>query len=90
MPVGLGVLLDVSDSMFGQRIVDARAAVERFLFTLLDPADEFFLVAFNHAPRAADAGGRSTPDGGAATALDDAATVGRDGDLRRRGERAAA
>ena len=27
VPVGLGVLLDVSDSMFGQRIVDARTAV---------------------------------------------------------------
>jgi VWFA-related protein len=51
VPVGLGVLLDVSDSMFGQRIADARAAVERFLFTLLDPSDEFFLTAFNHAPR---------------------------------------
>jgi Ca-activated chloride channel family protein len=51
VPVGLGVLLDVSDSMFGQRIADARAAVDRFLFTLLDPTDEFFLVAFNHAPR---------------------------------------
>jgi Ca-activated chloride channel family protein len=51
VPVGLGVLLDVSDSMFGQRIVDARAAVERFLFTLLNPDDEFFLTAFNHAPR---------------------------------------
>ena len=50
-PVGLGVLLDVSDSMFGQRIVDAREAVEHFLFTLLNPADEFFLTAFNHAPR---------------------------------------
>ncbi len=35
VPVGLGVLLDMSDSMFGQRIVDARAAVERFLFELL-------------------------------------------------------
>ena len=32
VPVGLGVLLDMSDSMFGRRIVDARAAVERFLF----------------------------------------------------------
>ncbi len=51
VPVSLGVLLDVSDSMFGQRIVDARAAVERFLFTLLDPADEFFLTAFNHGAR---------------------------------------
>jgi VWFA-related protein len=51
VPVGLGVLLDVSDSMFGQRIQDARAAVDRFLFDLLDPADEFFLIAFNHAPK---------------------------------------
>jgi Ca-activated chloride channel family protein len=50
VPIGLGLLLDVSDSMFGQRIVDARAAVERFLFELLSPADEFFLMAFNHAP----------------------------------------
>jgi VWFA-related protein len=51
VPVGLGVLLDVSDSMFGQRIVDARTAVESFLFTLLNPDDEFFVTAFNHAPR---------------------------------------
>jgi Ca-activated chloride channel homolog len=51
VPIGLGVLLDVSDSMYGRRIHDAQAAVERFLFELLDPADEFFLVAFNHAPR---------------------------------------
>jgi Ca-activated chloride channel homolog len=51
VPVGLGMLLDVSDSMFGQRIKDARSAVERFLFTLLDPSDEFFVVAFNHAPK---------------------------------------
>jgi len=52
VPIGLGVLLDISDSMYGGRIQDARAAVDRFLFDLLDPADEFFLLAFNHAPRA--------------------------------------
>ena len=51
VPVGLGVLLDISDSMFGKRIVDARAAVDHFLFTLLDEGDEFFLSAFNHRPR---------------------------------------
>jgi Ca-activated chloride channel homolog len=51
VPVGLGVLLDISDSMFGRRIQDARAAVDRFLFDLLDPEDEFFLMAFNHKPR---------------------------------------
>jgi len=52
VPVGLGVLLDISDSMYGRRLEDARAAVDRFLFDLLDPADEFFLMAFNHKPRA--------------------------------------
>jgi Ca-activated chloride channel family protein len=51
VPVGLGVLIDISDSMFGKRIQDARAAVERFLFDLLDPEDQFFLLAFNHKPR---------------------------------------
>jgi len=52
VPIGLGVLLDISDSMYGKRIQDARTAVDRFLFELLDPGDEFFLMAFNHAPRA--------------------------------------
>jgi Ca-activated chloride channel family protein len=51
VPLGLGLLLDISDSMFGKRIKDARAAVERFLFDLLDPSDEFFVFAFNHKPR---------------------------------------
>src|SRR6476469_7738578 len=50
VPVGLGVLLDVSDSMFGQRIADARAAVERFLLDLLAPEDAAFVMTFNHAP----------------------------------------
>src|SRR5438874_13634356 len=35
VPIGLGVLLDISDSMFGKRITDARTAVNTFLFTLL-------------------------------------------------------
>jgi Ca-activated chloride channel family protein len=51
VPVGLGLLLDVSDSMFGRRLAEARAAVSRFLFELLDPADEFFVYGFNHAPQ---------------------------------------
>jgi len=51
VPVSLGVLVDISDSMFGKRIQDARAAVDRFLFELLDAADEFFVLAFNHQPR---------------------------------------
>jgi Ca-activated chloride channel homolog len=51
VPVGLGVLLDVSDSMYGRRMADARAAVSRFLFDLIDPSDEFFVYGFNHAPQ---------------------------------------
>ena len=51
VPIGIGMLLDISDSMFGKRIEDARAAVQRFLFELLAPTDEYFLVAFNHKPR---------------------------------------
>jgi Ca-activated chloride channel family protein len=50
VPISLGVLLDTSDSMFGRRITDARAAVERFLFELLDPGDEYFVSSFNHRP----------------------------------------
>jgi Ca-activated chloride channel family protein len=51
VPISLGVLLDTSDSMFGRRIKDARATVERFLFDLLSPDDEYFVMAFNHRPR---------------------------------------
>jgi Ca-activated chloride channel homolog len=50
VPISVAVLLDVSDSMFGQRYQDARAAAERFLFDLLDSADEYSVVAFNHEP----------------------------------------
>src|SRR5258705_10984528 len=50
-PVSVGVLLDVSDSMRGQPIVDARDAVDRFVGDLLDEGDEAFVGAFNHLPR---------------------------------------
>jgi VWFA-related protein len=50
VPVGLGLLLDISDSMFGQRIKDARSAVERFLLELLSPDDSLFVMTFNHQP----------------------------------------
>jgi len=58
VPLGLGLLLDSSDSMFGTRIKDARIAVDRFLFDLLDPSDEFFVGAFNHKPRTLTTWGR--------------------------------
>ena len=50
VPVGLVVLLDVSDSMVGLRLGDAREALDRFLFELLAREDEYALVIFNHQP----------------------------------------
>src|SRR5687768_4954254 len=50
VPVSLAVLLDISDSMYGRRMDDARTAVSTFLKDLLDPGDEFLVVAFNHQP----------------------------------------
>ena len=51
VPVSLGVVLDISQSMYGQRMNDARFALERFLVDLLEPSDEVFLILFNHDPR---------------------------------------
>lgn len=50
VPVSLGVVLDVSQSMYGQRMADAQQALRRFLVELLEPSDEAFLVVFNHDP----------------------------------------
>ena len=41
-------MLDVSQSMYGQRMDDARHALERFLVDLLEPSDEVLLIVFNH------------------------------------------
>ena len=53
VPVSLGVLLDASDSMRGQPIVDARDAVDRFVGDLLLGEDEALVATFNHRPRLA-------------------------------------
>jgi len=50
VPVGLGLLLDTSDSMYGQRIRDACTAVEGFLLQLLSQDDAVFVMTFNHTP----------------------------------------
>src|SRR6186997_2325808 len=47
VPVSFGVLLDISDSMFGRRIQDARAAIEQFMLNRLDPDDEYAILGFN-------------------------------------------
>jgi Ca-activated chloride channel family protein len=51
VPIGLGLLLDISDSMFGPRMRDARMAVTQFLTDLIAPTDSYFVMTFNHAPR---------------------------------------
>jgi Ca-activated chloride channel family protein len=53
VPVSLGVILDASDSMRGEAIVDARGAVDRFVGELLQADDEAFVGTFNHGPRMA-------------------------------------
>jgi Ca-activated chloride channel family protein len=50
-PVSLGILLDTSDSMAGEKLQNAKAALNRFLFDLLDPQDEVFLYTFDDDPR---------------------------------------
>jgi VWFA-related protein len=51
VPVSLGILLDTSGSMEGEKILAAREALERFLTLLNDPQDEVFLYRFDNAPQ---------------------------------------
>jgi Ca-activated chloride channel family protein len=51
VPVSLSLTLDVSDSMRGQRMADARAALAHFLDKLLAVEDEASLLGFNHETR---------------------------------------
>ena len=81
VPVSLGIVVDTSGSMAGQKIEAARGALDRFLFELLDRDDEIFLYRFASVPMLLQdwtkdrqllsrALGRITPNGG--TALYDA------------------
>lgn len=51
VPVSLSLALDISDSMRGQRIDDARVALANFLDRLLAVDDEASLLGFNHETR---------------------------------------
>ena len=46
VPVSLGIVLDTSGSMAGEKIDTARSAIERFLDQLPNPEDEVFLYQF--------------------------------------------
>ena len=50
VPVSLGIVLDTSGSMTGEKIRAARTALDRFLFDLLDERDEIFLYRFSDRP----------------------------------------
>ena len=50
VPVSLGIALDTSGSMAGERIRGARRALDRFLYDLLDAEDELFLYHFDDRP----------------------------------------
>jgi len=50
VPVSLGILLDTSGSMAGEKMVAAREALNSFLDLLNDPEDEVFLYRFSNNP----------------------------------------
>jgi Ca-activated chloride channel homolog len=77
VPVSLGIVLDTSGSMDGEKMHAAREALDRFLVQLLDPQDEVFLYRFDNAPelvegwtsdkrRISESLGRIQPRGGTA------------------------
>ncbi|MEO6224031.1 MAG: VWA domain-containing protein [Vicinamibacterales bacterium] len=50
VPVSLGITVDTSGSMVGEKWVAAHAAINRFLNELLGPQDEVFLYRFDNRP----------------------------------------
>lgn len=50
VPVSLGIALDTSGSMAGERIRAAQSALDRFLYDLLGADDEIFLYRFSDRP----------------------------------------
>ena len=61
VPVSLGIVLDTSGSMDGDKMVAARQALDRFLRQLLDPQDEVFLYTFNNNPELVEGWTRDKP-----------------------------
>jgi Ca-activated chloride channel family protein len=50
VPVSLGLVLDTSGSMAGDKMDDARSALDRFVYDLLDERDELFMYEFSDRP----------------------------------------
>jgi Ca-activated chloride channel homolog len=50
VPVSLGIVIDTSGSMAGEKLEYAQAAINRFLGELLDPQDEIFITRFQSYP----------------------------------------
>jgi Ca-activated chloride channel family protein len=50
VPVSLGIAVDTSGSMAGEKMQSAQSALERFLYDLLDERDEIFLYRFSDLP----------------------------------------
>ncbi|HOC17881.1 MAG TPA: VWA domain-containing protein [Vicinamibacterales bacterium] len=50
VPVSLGIVVDASSSMDGERMSQARRALEQLLDRLPDPDDEVFLYSFSEDP----------------------------------------
>jgi VWFA-related protein len=49
-PVSLGIAIDTSGSMAGDKIKEARVALGRFVHELLGPDDEIFILRFSNEP----------------------------------------
>jgi VWFA-related protein len=97
VPVSLGIVLDTSGSMAGQKIEAAQSALDRFFFDLLDREDEIFLYRFSNAPMLVQewtrdrrllsrALGRIVPNGGTAMydAVSDAIPLAQQGQHRKK------
>jgi len=50
VPVSLGIALDSSQSMSGEKMQEAKSALDRFFYELFGPQDEFFLYRFSDDP----------------------------------------
>jgi VWFA-related protein len=50
VPVSLGIALDTSGSMAGDKMQAAQSSLDRFLYDLLDQRDEIFLFRFSNNP----------------------------------------